>query len=140
MHSNDIAKSFYDQGRADKWLSAKQTSWLYQQACRESGQKLSTHGTPTASGTFALESGELIGWSISVSPINGCARFQTHSVTAIAEQVSAERESRLETCKLFCQRVKEIPSMIDFYPPETIARMYKVSLSQVNEWLQGEKL
>ena len=135
MHSNDIAKNFYNQGRANKWLSARQTAWIYGQACREAGKKLATHGTSTANGSFSLESGETIGWEISVSPINGAALFRTHSVTAIHEQAMSERESQLKNGKQLCQRIKEIPAMADLYPPDVIARMFKVSPGQVQVWL-----
>ena len=135
MHSNDIAFQFYNRGRASKWLSAKQTSWLYGQACREAGRHLTTYGTPTANGMFPLSSGEVIGWSISVSPVNGCARFATHSVTALNAQAIAEREDQLDRGRQFCQLLRKHPEMSDLYPLEVITRMFKVSLEQAQEWL-----
>jgi hypothetical protein len=139
MHSNDIALQFYNQGRANKWLSAKQTSWLYGQACREADRHLTTHGTPTANGVFTLASGEVIGWEIAVSSINGCAIFRTHSVTALVEQQNAEREATLDRGRQFCQLLREHPEMSDLYPLEVITRMFKVSLEQAQEWLKEEK-
>lgn len=136
MHSNDIAKQFYIQGRANKWLSQKRTSWLYGQACRDADRKLTTHGTPTASGMFEVESGETIGWQISVSPVNGCARFATHSVTELHNQAMAEREDQLERGKEFCQLLREHPEMAVIHPPDLVARMFRVSVTQVEQWLR----
>jgi len=95
MKADEIAKNFSDQGLSNTWLSAKRAAWLYDQACREANnRKLTTHGTRTASGSFQGEQGEMISWSIALSPRNGCAVFQTANITEIVRQQEAERAER----------------------------------------------
>lgn len=135
MTSNEIALNFYNQGLANKWLSQKRTSWLYDQSCREAHRKLTTHGTPTAGGMFTLESGETIGWEIAVSPINGCAVFQTKSITALMQEQEAERNAYLEAGAKYARTYAER----FHYDVNTLALMFKVSLAQVEQWIaEGE--
>src|SRR5256885_11832033 len=90
MDSNKIARMFYERGQGDKWLSRKQTSWLYDQACREAGRKLTNHGTPVSGGLFTLENGTALGWEISVSPQNGCAMLRITDVSALQQKREEE--------------------------------------------------
>lgn len=136
MNSNEIALNFYKQGLANKWLSQRRTSWLYGQACREAKRKLTTHGTPTANGMFTLESGETIGWEIAISSQNGCAVFQTHSVTALIQQQEAERESLSKDGAMYARTYAE-----RFHMDTTVlARMFKASVAQVEQWIREGEL
>jgi len=133
MRTDEIAKTFYGRGLANQWLTQRQTSWLYGQACREAGRKLTTHGTPTANGSFQ-EGEEMIGWEIAVSPRNGCAAFRTQSITALSRQKEEERARELESGRQFAQIVKNTP-YADIHPPELIAQIYHVSVDVAKEWL-----
>lgn len=131
MNSNEIARKFYDQGLSGKWLSKKQADWLYNQACYEADRRLTVHGTPTANGMFTLGNGTSIGWDISISPVNGCARFHVINVSDISEQKQSEREVQLENGKAFARASKNMP----YVDAELIARMYKVPVDVAQGWL-----
>src|SRR5690349_6468049 len=133
MNSDEIARTFYNQGLSNKWLSKKQSEWLYNQACREAKRHITRHGTPTANGLFNLEDGTAIGWEIAISPINRCTVLQTRNVSELMQKQEAERAAQIEGGKQFIQNIKGTP-FEDHYPPELIARMYKVSVAQVKEW------
>src|SRR4029077_10737697 len=136
MTSDEIARKFYDQGLANKWLSKKQAAWLYNQACDEAKRHLTHHGTPTAGGLFTLDNGTSIGLDIAISPVNGCAVFQTRNVSEIAAKQEAERVEMIEQGKQFAQMVKDSP-MADLYDAVHIARIYKVSVEMAQGWLNG---
>jgi hypothetical protein len=137
MTSNDIAHQFYKQNLAGQWLSKKQTSWLYGQACREANRQLTIHGTPKAGGMFTLESGEAISWDIAVSSQNGCAVFKSYSVTALMEKQKAEQEAIREEVKELCKIIRGT-TLKDLYSPERLAQRYKVPIETIHSWMEEE--
>jgi len=134
MKADEIAKTFSDQGLSGKWLSAKRAAWLYDQACREAGnRKLTTHGTRTATGQFTNEQGEMMSWSIALSPVNGCAVFHTENITEIVRQQEAERAER----EAATARVIHV-ALERGFSLEQIAAMWFLPLERVQGYLSSE--
>jgi len=133
MKADEIAKTFYDRGLSNRSLTAKQSAWLYDQACREAKRKLTTHGTRTASGSFQDEQGEMISWSIALSPRNGCAVFQTANITEIVRQQEAERAEREAATIRAIQVARERGFSL-----EQIAEMWFLPLERVQGYLSSE--
>lgn len=72
MDSNQIAQAFYNQGKGGKWLSRKQSEWLYNVAVSERGFRTNDH---TVKGCFDGTEGKVF-WTFVQSPVNHCGILQ----------------------------------------------------------------
>jgi hypothetical protein len=109
LSATTLAQDFERQGLAGTWLSRKRTDFLRDLARRAPADVRYDGETHTYHGGWEAE-GDLVDWSLYISPLNGCGLFNIKRFT-VAQQAEAEAKARYEArCKALNDKV--LPLML----------------------------
>lgn len=130
LYATTLAQDFERQGLAGTWLSRKRTDFLRDLARRAPADVRYDGETHTYYGQWEAE-GDLVDWTLYISPLNGCGLFNVKRFT-VAQQAEARLQAERDRIgREYGERMSEAVLANDRDALVAIAQEYAAALKEV---------